>query len=157
MWIAWLYSSTVFGQKTFRPCNHSNSWVVSHSEAKTSKFSVSWDCWVINTCWNPLACLAITHPRADLSLFSLHVPRMGSLTSMFMLHFLASVMCHLFRKRGKSCSVSALTSKIFDMGRCIITAHVGPEHSISLFAKSHLLWESIRVPSSNLLANTFTN
>lgn len=124
MWIVWLYSSTVFRQKTFRPCNHSNSWVVSPSKAKTSKFSVSWDCWVINTCWNPLACLAITHPRADLSLFSLHVPRMGpdSLTSMFMLHFLASVMCHLFRNGGKSCSVSALTSKILDMG-CMSTMH----------------------------------
>lgn len=40
---------------------------VSTSEAKMSKFIVSWDFWVI----------AITRPRASLSFFSPHVPSVG--------------------------------------------------------------------------------
>lgn len=70
----WCWSSITLGQKTFGSCNHSN-WVISSTSARMSMFSVSWDSWVINTCWNLLLCLAITNPHANRSLFSRHFLR----------------------------------------------------------------------------------
>lgn len=55
----------------------------------------------------------------------------------YMLHFLASVMCHFLRNGGKSCSISPLTSKNFDTGQCIISAHVRLEKTF-LWLKNHV-------------------
>lgn len=70
---------------------------------------------------NPLACLATTQPRANLSLFSLHLPTVNPGLAYLQMHTALPGICLLFRQRGKSCSVSRLIS---DTGQCIITAQV---------------------------------
>lgn len=85
----------LFGQKTFGQCNHSNCWVVSTSKARMSKSSVSWDSWVINTYWNPLACSAITHRRANLSLFSLRLLHMSHGSAYIHIHAALPGICNV--------------------------------------------------------------
>lgn len=122
---------------------------ISTAEAKMSKLQVSQDSCVSDAHWHsyhplpcsplPLssACLAITQPRATLSLLSLHVSKMEVLLIHAYIHFLASVKCPLLSNRGKRCSVSSLSSsKAFDLTQCIIGALVAT-------TKHFLIWKSM--------------
>lgn len=119
-----------------------------------SKLSVSWDSWVINTCWNPLACLAITQPRANQPLFSLHLLKMNLGFAYVHKHATLPGICKVspFQERRKLLSFTTDLKDFWHGTRhhqCTSSNH----KTTFLFRESHLQWEKVKGNYS--FTNTF--